>query len=77
MNAEGRAPWQKKGWRAWVSASGSHRERGGRESRVQGAREVRRHRRRGDVASRCEGLNKTLGTEILCTSSTWEHLPEL
>ena len=28
-----------------------------------------------NVASRCEALNKTLGTDILCTSATWERLP--
>jgi adenylate cyclase len=28
-----------------------------------------------NVASRCEGLNKVLGTEILCTLATWERLP--
>ena len=28
-----------------------------------------------NVASRCEGLNTLLGTEILCTSSTRDRLP--
>jgi adenylate cyclase len=29
-----------------------------------------------NVASRCEGLNKVIGTEILCTSSTYGELPD-